>query len=460
VWWRGQVTYRDDDAMKPSDTIAAIATAPGRAGIGIVRVSGNNLLALSQALVGKSLVPRCATLCTFRDAKGAPIDQGIAIFFDSPDSFTGEEVLELHGHGGSSVLQLLLRRCLETGARIAHPGEFTRRAFLNEKLDLAQAESVADLIDAASDAAVQSAARSLVGEFSEHVNQLVNALTELRMHVEAGIDFPEEEVGAADREAQLEKLASMRGHLDELLRQARQGAVLREGLTVALIGRPNVGKSSLLNRLAGEDVAIVTPVPGTTRDQVRATITIEGVPIHLIDTAGLRDTDDPVEKIGIERTWQAVEKAGAALLISEAGEAIGSREAQILQRLPARLPAAWVYNKIDLHGQEPAVSRDGRHVTIRISALTGDGVDLLRLWLLEVAGWQPHGEGIFMARERHLLALRDAQERLEVAAVLTGQFDLFAEELRLAQMALASITGEFTPDDLLGEIFSRFCIGK
>jgi tRNA modification GTPase len=446
--------------MTPSDTIAAIATAPGRAGIGVVRISGNNLSVFLQALTGKSLAPRRATLCTFRDAKGAPIDQGIAIFFESPHSFTGEEVLELHGHGGSTVLQLLLRRCLEMGARIAQPGEFTQRAFLNEKLDLAQAESVADLIDAASDAAAQSAARSLVGEFSERVNRLVKALTDLRMHVEAGIDFPEEEIGPADREAQQQKLTSIRSLLDDLLRQARQGAVLREGLTVALIGRPNVGKSSLLNRLAGEDVAIVTPVPGTTRDQVRATITIEGVPIHLIDTAGLRDTDDPVEKIGIERTWHAVEKAGAALLISEAGEVIGAREAQVLRRLPARLPAAWVYNKIDLYGQKPAMNRDGSHVTVRISALTGDGVDLLRSWLLEIAGWQQHGEGVFMARERHLLALREAQERLEAAAAQPSQFDLFAEELRLAQKALTSITGEFTPDDLLGEIFSRFCIGK
>jgi tRNA modification GTPase len=446
--------------MTPSDTIAAIATAPGRAGIGVVRISGNNLSVFSQALTGKSLVPRRATLCTFRDAKGAPIDQGIAIFFESPHSFTGEEVLELHGHGGSTVLQLLLRRCLGMGARIAQPGEFTRRAFLNEKLDLAQAESVADLIDAASDAAAQSAARSLVGEFSERVNGLVKALTDLRMHVEASIDFPEEEIGPADRDAQQEKLTSIRRLLDDLLRQARQGAVLREGLTVALIGRPNVGKSSLLNRLAGEDVAIVTPVPGTTRDQVRATITIEGVPIHLIDTAGLRDTDDPVEKIGIERTWQAVEKAGAALLISEAGEVIGAREAQVLRRLPARLPAAWIYNKIDLYGQKSAMNRDGSHVTVRISALTGDGVDLLRSWLLEIAGWQQHGEGVFMARERHLFALHEAQERLEAAAAKASQFDLFAEELRLAQKALTSITGEFTPDDLLGEIFSRFCIGK
>ena len=446
--------------MTSSDTIAAIATASARAGIGVVRISGNDLSVFSQALTGKSLVPRRATLCTFRDAKGAPIDQGIAIFFESPHSFTGEEVLELHGHGGGTVLHLLLRRCLEMGARIAQPGEFTRRAFLNEKLDLAQAESVADLIDAASDAAAQSAARSLVGEFSERVNRLVEALTDLRVHVEASIDFPEEEIGPAEREAQQEKLTSIRSLLDDLLRQARQGAVLREGLTVALIGRPNVGKSSLLNRLAGEDVAIVTPVPGTTRDQVRATITIEGVPIHLIDTAGLRDTDDPVEKIGIERTWQAVEKAGAALLISEAGEAIGAREAQVLRRLPARLPAAWVYNKIDLYGQKPAMNRDGSHVTVRISALTGDGVDLLRSWLLEIAGWQQHGEGVFMARERHLLALHEAKERLEAAAAQPSQFDLFAEELRLAQKALTSITGEFTSDDLLGEIFSRFCIGK
>jgi tRNA modification GTPase len=446
--------------MAATDTIVAIASAPGRAGIGVVRGSGRALAAFAQALTGKTLLPRQATLCTFRDAQGAPIDQGIALFFAAPRSFTGEDVLEIYGHGGNAVLQLLLRRCLELGARIAEPGEFTRRAFLNEKLDLAQAESVADLIDAASVEAARSAARSLTGEFSARVNALVEALTDLRAHVEACIDFPEEEINPADRATQKSKLEQIRVLLDAVFRQARQGTVLRDGLTVALIGRPNVGKSSLLNRLAGEEVAIVTPFAGTTRDQVRATITIEGVPIHLVDTAGLRDTDDPVEKIGIERTWLAVERAGAALLISEAGEAIGAREAQILQHLPSRLPVAWIYNKIDLHGQRPLINRDGTSVSIRISALTGEGVDLLRNWLLETAGWQPQGEGAFMARERHLIALREADDHLRMAGDSRGRFEIFAEELRLTQNALVSITGKFSADDLLGEIFSRFCIGK
>ena len=446
--------------MTSPDTIAAIATAPGRGGIGVVRISGKALKPIALALVGKTLLPRQATLCTFRDASAAPLDQGIALFFSAPYSFTGEDVLELHGHGGTAVLQLLLRRCVELGARIAQPGEFTRRAFLNNKIDLAQAESVADLIDAASEEAARSAARSLIGEFSERINVLVAALVELRMHVEACIDFPEDEIDPADRDSQQKKLIAIRAQLGEIFGKAKQGVVLRDGLTVALIGRPNVGKSSLLNYLAGEEIAIVTPIPGTTRDQVRATIALEGVPIHLIDTAGLRETDDPVEKIGIERTWQAVERAGAALLISEAGEAIGEREARILQRLPNHLPVAWIYNKIDLYGQKPAMSRDGSYVTLRLSALLGDGVDLLRRWLLEVAGWQPESEGVFMARERHLLALRQAEECIARAAQQKNAFDLFAEELRLAQNALSSVTGEMTADDLLGEIFSRFCIGK
>jgi len=442
------------------ETIAAIATAPGRGGIGVVRVSGKDLMPLVAAVLGQPVKPRVATLATFRDARNIPIDQGIALYFPAPHSYTGEDVLELHGHGGQAVMQRLLQRCLELGGRLAKPGEFTERAFLNNKMDLAQAESVADLIEANSVEAAQSAARSLTGEFSAKVHILTDLMIELRTHVEACIDFPEEEIDPADRATQQTKLQHLRGLQVKLSLEAKQGAVLRDGLTVVLIGRPNVGKSSLLNKLAGEEVAIVTPIAGTTRDYVRATISLAGVPIHLIDTAGLRETDDEIEKMGIARTWAAIERAGAALLIAEAGEMIGPHEAEILAKLPEALPVAWVYNKIDVYGQPAIRVQEDLHAAIKLSALTGEGVDLVRHWLLETAGWQPAGGGVFMARERHLLALRQADQHLERAALPGLAFELFAEELRLAQRALASITGEFTPDDLLGEIFGKFCIGK
>lgn len=454
------------DSSLSKNLIAAIATAPGRGGIGVVRISGNGLEALIQALLGQVPTPRLATLATFHDDKNTAIDQGIALFFPAPNSYTGEDVLELQGHGGPAVMQRLLRRCLSLGCRIARPGEFTERAFLNDKLDLAQAESVADLIDASSEEAAKSAARTLTGEFSACVHELTRLLTNLRLHVEACIDFPEEEIDPADDAAQIAKLQQIRALQAELALKAKQGAVLRDGLTVVLIGRPNVGKSSLLNRLAGEELAIVTPFAGTTRDHVRATIHLDGVPIHLIDTAGLRVTDDEAEKIGITRTWAAVEQAGAALLITEAGEMAGVNEAEILNRLPTSLPVASVYNKIDLFGRS-IVSRGtspgesiGQHKALQVSALMGDGIDELREWLLTVAGWQPGGEGVFLARERHLRALDEAAAHMTAASALGWQYELFAEELRLAQRALAQITGEFTTDDLLGEIFSRFCIGK
>ena len=453
---------RSNLEIVPRETIAAIATASGRGGIGVVRVSGAGLAPLAKALLRKTVSPRVATLGTFHDEDGSAIDQGITLFFPQPHSYTGEDVLELQGHGGPAVLQRLLQRCLSLGGRLAKPGEFTERAFLNHKLDLAQAESVADLIEASSIEAAKSAVKSLTGEFSRRVHALVEGLTELRMHVEACIDFPEDEIDPADRALQQSKLQHLRALQASLAQEAKQGAVLRDGLTVALIGRPNVGKSSLLNKLVGEEVAIVTPVAGTTRDYVRATILIQGVPIHLIDTAGLRDTDDAVEKIGIARTWQAIEKAGAALLIAEAGEMIGQNEAEILAKLPHTLPVAWIYNKIDAHGQQAGriKNEENRHSTIKLSALTGEGIDLVRDWLLETAGWQPSGEGVFMARERHLIALKLAEDHLHAAHERAEQFELFAEELRLAQQALSSITGEFTPDDLLGEIFGKFCIGK
>ena len=413
---------------------------------------------VAEDLLGRVPPPRHATLADFREADGTPIDQGIAIFFPGPASYTGEDVLELQGHGGPVVMRLLLRRCTELGARLAEPGEFTRRAFLNDRLDLAQAEAVADLIEASSTEAARGAARSLAGEFSQRVESIAQALMELRMHVEACIDFPEEEIDPDDRREQARRLDAIRAQLGELLATAEQGAVLREGLTVALIGPPNVGKSSLLNRLSGEDVAIVTPIAGTTRDYVRATVSIEGVPIHLVDTAGLRETRDEVERIGIERTWKAAKEAGAALFVTERGAA-HAEESRLLAKLPAELPVAILVNKIDLSGEKARVEEGARGPILHLSARTGEGIDTLRSWLLETAGWKPHGEGIFVARERHLVALREASERLQTASGLV-QYELVAEELRLGHAALGSITGAIHADDLLGAIFSRFCIGK
>jgi tRNA modification GTPase len=442
------------------DTIAAIATPPGRGGIGVVRISGSLARTLASGITGSVPQPRHATLCKFRDEDGAVIDEGIALLFAAPHSYTGEDVVELQGHAGPVVMQQLLRRCVELGARIAQPGEFTRRAFLNDRIDLTQAESVADLIDASSIEAARSAARSLAGDFSRRVHALVEGLTRLRMHVEACIDFPEEEIDPADRSAQRTQLDALRAGLDALIAEARQGAVLREGLTVVLIGRPNVGKSSLLNRLAGEDVAIVTPIAGTTRDHVRATVSLEGVPIHLIDTAGLRAAGDEIERIGIERTWRAVDSAGAALFITESGVDAGHEEVAHRARLPSQLPVARVVNKIDLTGEAAALEGADGDPVLRVSAKSGAGMDLLRHWLLETAGWKPHGEGLFMARSRHLAALAMAREHLHSAGVERQAFEFIAEDLRLAQYQLGQITGEVSADDLLGEIFARFCIGK
>ncbi len=442
------------------ETIAAISTPPGRGGLGVLRMSGAGVREIAREIAGALPKPRQATLAEFRDAAGALIDRGIALFFPAPHSYTGEDVLELQVHGAPFVMDQLLQRCVALGARIAEPGEFTRRAFLNDRLDLAQAESVADLIDAASVEAARSAARSLVGEFSTRIHRLAAALLELRMHVEACIDFPEEEIDAADRAWQEAQREAIGADLESLLADAQQGAVLREGLTVVLVGAPNVGKSSLLNRLAGEDLAIVTPVPGTTRDYVRGTLTIEGVPVHLIDTAGLRPTQDPVERVGIERTWRAIREAGAVLLIESAVE--DAEPSQPLEaQLPHGVPRARVVNKIDLcPGPAAACSeRDGETI-LRLSAKTGEGVDALRRWLLDAAGWKPHGEGVFIARRRHLEALQEAGRHLRAAAIHGQAFDFQAEDLRLAHASLGRITGEVSADELLGEIFGRFCIGK
>lgn len=446
--------------MVNTDTIAAIATAHGRGGIGVVRVSGEDLSGFAKNILGKTSVPRVATLSNFLAADGEVIDQGIALYFPAPHSYTGQDVLELQGHGGDAVLRRLLGRCLELGARPAEPGEFTQRAFLNDKMDLAQAESVADLIDAATTEAAKTAMRSLRGEFSHAIHQLVEELINLRMLVEATLDFPEEEIDFLEESNALNQLAAISSHLDKVFRQANQGSLLREGLHIVLIGQPNVGKSSLLNQLAGEEVAIVTPVAGTTRDAIRQHIEIEGVALHFIDTAGLRVTEDEVEKIGIARTWSAIQQANAALLLIDAAKGIAPADLDIIAKLPANLPLLRVFNKVDLLGQGPSVDVAGGEVDIYLSAKTGAGVDLLHEHLLRVVGWQTGGEGVFMARERHLSALREAKERLSFAATCEGRVEFFAEELRLAQNALSSITGEFTSDDLLGEIFSRFCIGK
>ncbi|MEO1766537.1 tRNA uridine-5-carboxymethylaminomethyl(34) synthesis GTPase MnmE [Thiobacter aerophilum] len=442
--------------MGPSDTIAAVATPPGRGGIGVVRVSGPDVRRIAAAILGRLPSPRHATLADFRGAAGEALDRGIALFFPAPHSFTGEDVLELQGHGGPAVLQLVLERCLALGARLAEPGEFTRRAYLNDKLDLAQAEAVADLIDAASTQAARSALRSLRGDFSREIQALVEGLIELRMLVEASLDFPEEQIDFLSAAHAREKLGELQARLATVQTRARQGSLLREGLQVVLVGRPNVGKSSLLNRLAGEEVAIVTPLAGTTRDTLREEIHVEGIPLHIIDTAGLREASDEVERLGIARTWAAVEKADLALVVIDAAQGLAPEDAAILARLPPGLTVLRVFNKIDLTQDVPHVEPNG----VYLSAKTGAGLDLLRQRLLELAGWQQTGEGIYMARTRHLNALAQARTHLEAAQRNWEALELLAEELKLAQNQLATITGEFTPDDLLGEIFSRFCIGK
>ena len=446
--------------MRHADTIVAIATAPGRAGIGVVRVSGPAVRHIAAAILARSLRARVATLCDFLEAESGILDRGIAIFYPSPHSYTGEDVLELQGHGGLAVLRLILRRCLDLGARPAQPGEFTERAFLNDKLDLAQAESVADLIDASSEAAARGAMRSLAGEFSGRIGQLNGALIALRTVVEATLDFPEEEIDFLERSGALEKLGRLRADVMTLLAETEQGRLLRDGAKVVLIGQPNVGKSSLLNRLAEEEVAIVTEIPGTTRDPLRYELAIEGVPVHIVDTAGLREAVDTVETIGIQRAWREINQADVALLIVDATVGVTETDRKILSELPANLEKIIVFNKIDLLNKAPLEDQSTGGIEIRLSAKTGAGLNLLRGALLRCIGWRPTQEGIFIARERHLQALREAEASLSRAAHASSALELMAEELRLAQQAFANITGKFSADDLLGEIFSRFCIGK
>ncbi|MBA2675538.1 tRNA uridine-5-carboxymethylaminomethyl(34) synthesis GTPase MnmE [Ramlibacter sp.] len=452
--------------------IAAIATAPGRGAVGIVRVSGPAVRAVVEGVCARALQPREATYLAFRDAQGAAIDQGLAIFFPAPHSYTGEDVLELQAHGGPVVLQLLLARCLEAGAaaglRVAEPGEFTRRAFLNDKIDLAQAEAIADLIDASTETAARSASRSLAGEFSREIGVLRDALVNLRMLVEATLDFPEEEIDflqKADAQGQLQRLQAQ---LARVLQRTQQGALLREGIKVVIAGQPNAGKSSLLNALAGAELAIVTPVAGTTRDVVSQAIQIEGVPLHVVDTAGLRDSDDVVERIGIARAWGQIEAADAVLFVHDLTRVGSDDEVEadvalarsVVARVGAQVPVIDVWNKADAVPDQTRAVREG----VVLSAKTGAGLEALRQRLLLAVGWEASPEGVFIARERHVHALRRVETHLRQADRLLAQqaqaLDLLAEELRLAQNALNEITGAFGADDLLGVIFSRFCIGK
>ena len=470
--------------------IVAIATAPGRGAVGIVRISGQRIAPVVQALCGRALSPRQATYLAFRDADGQVIDKGLAIFFPAPHSFTGEDVLELQAHGGPVVLQLLLAQCLEAATatdpatgqpvlaalRVAEPGEFSERAFLNDKIDLAQAEAIADLIDASTETAARSAARSMSGEFSQAVQMLLDQLIHLRMLVEATLDFPEEDIDFLQQADALGQLLRLQATLNSVMHRATQGAILREGIKVVIAGQPNVGKSSLLNALAGAELAIVTPVAGTTRDKVSQLIQIEGVPLHVVDTAGLREALDEVEKIGIQRAWVEIESADAVLFLHDltrqnTGENIEDAinyiaeddrlQSVLTVKLPKNTPVIDVWNKSDMASAQALRQVEGG---VLISAKTGSGLQTLREQLLKVVGWQASPEGVFMARERHVSALRKVHMQLLTAqdqlASAVPALDLLAEDLRQAQLHLSSITGAFSADDLLGEIFSKFCIGK
>jgi tRNA modification GTPase len=445
--------------------IIAVATAPGKAGVGIVRISGQNLQNITKTLFQKTLLPRQASLLALRDADGQTIDQLIAIYFAAPASFTGEDVLELQCHGGPQLLELVMKRCLELGKDddlvIAEPGEFTLRAYLNNKIDLAQAEAIADLIDAQSEAAVRGAARSLQGAFSDDINDLIEEITQLRILVESTLDFPEEEIEFLENAQARKRLTAVKAKLQSLRDGAKQGKILRDGIQLVLAGAPNVGKSSLLNRLAGEEVAIVTPIAGTTRDRVKESITIEGVPMHIIDTAGLRETSDIVEAKGIERSWEAIRMADLVIFLTDLTSGEDGLKARILEEIPSKCPVLEVINKADLMTQ-PETKSSG--AAMMISAKTGEGVEALKQKVLQIVGWNGSQEGAIVARRRHLDCLERASEHIarseEFAANGNNSLELFAEELFLAQNHLGQITGKLLPDDLLGKIFSQFCIGK
>ncbi len=458
---------REGAFLTQPHTIAAAATPPGRGGIGIVRISGQQVAQIAHGLLGELPAPRRAHLAEFRDAAGAPIDRGLALFFPGPNSYTGEDTLELQGHGGVAVMNALLARVFELGARRAQPGEFTQRAYLNGKLDLAQAEAVADLIDASSSSAARAALRSLEGEFSRRVHELVEALTQLRVHVEAAIDFPEEEIDFLADTALHARAAEVSESLAALLREARQGRILTEGLTVVIAGAPNAGKSTLLNRLAGYDAAIVTDVPGTTRDLLRERLDIDGLPLHVIDTAGLRESHDPIEREGMRRATEAMARADRVLLLMDATAADRKRNlAAQLARLPAGVPVTLVFNKMDCAGAKPPSVRDTSGAVasqMAISALTGEGIEALRQHLKECAGYSGAEAGTLSARARHVEALLRVQEQIDQARQQLEQRragELMAEHLKRAQEALGEITGEVHSDELLGRIFSSFCIGK
>jgi tRNA modification GTPase len=454
--------------MSTTDTIVAQATPPGRGGIGILRISGGKAKEVALALLCKLPKPRYADYLPFRDSDGITIDQGVALWFPAPHSFTGEDVLELQGHGGPVILNLLLKRVLALpGVRIARPGEFSERAFINDKLDLAQAEAIADLIDASSELAARSAINSLQGAFSTRIYQLVEALTHLRIYVEAAIDFPEEEIDFLSDSKFKEQLNGVMTDLASVRSEARQGSLLREGMKVVIAGRPNAGKSSLLNALAGREAAIVTDIAGTTRDVLREHIQIDGMPLHIIDTAGLREACDEIEHIGIERAWNEIEQADRVLFIVDGTTTVATEPSEIWQeftgRLPQHLPITVVRNKTDITGETLGIKEVNGHSLIRLSVRTGEGIDLLREHLKQCMGFTSNMEGVFLARIRHLQALEQAERHLvqgkeQLVSAYAGE--LLAEELRLAQLALSEITGEFSSDDLLGRIFSSFCIGK
>ncbi len=446
------------NAIEIIDTIAAIATPSGRGGVGIIRVSGPKVVDIAQQILGALPQPFKTSHRLFKDKQQQTLDDGIALYFPGPNSFTGEDVLELQGHGGHIVMDMLMERCLELGARVAKPGEFSERAFLNDKLDLTQAEAIADLIDSGSEQAARSALRSLQGVFSKAINSLLIKMIEMRVYVEAALDFPEEEIDFLADEKVMIRLNAIKAQLAEITAKATQGSLLRNGLNLVIIGEPNAGKSSLLNVLSGNDSAIVTDIPGTTRDVLHESINLDGMPLHLVDTAGLRESDDVVEKIGIERAWQAIEKADIALLLLGESQIVTNSE-EIVKKLPEVLPLLVVQNKIDLTSEE-AGKRDGK---IYISAKQNLGIDVLKEELKQRMGYQNNGEDIFIARRRHLRALENTRQLVNNAEVQLVEFnagELMAEELRLAQDELGQITGKFTSDDLLGEIFSSFCIGK
>lgn len=457
-----------ENNMSHNDTIVAQATPPGRGGVGILRISGPAAADVAQGLLGKLPKPRTAEYLAFKDAEGAVLDQGIALWFPNPHSFTGEDVLELQGHGGPVILDLLLKRIIAIAAvRIAKPGEFSERAFLNDKLDLAQAEAIADLIDASSEQAARSAVNSLQGAFSARVNHLVEALTHLRIYVEAAIDFPDEEIDFLSDGKIEAQLNTVIGDLDAVRQEARQGSLLREGMKVVIAGRPNAGKSSLLNALAGREAAIVTDIAGTTRDVLREHIHIDGMPLHIIDTAGLREASDEVERIGIERAWQEINQADCVLFMVDSTTTKATDAAEIwpdfIARLPTSIPVIVVRNKADITGEVAGLFEEKGNLLIRLSAREGTGIDSLREHLKKSMGFSGNTEGGFIARRRHLEALELAgthllQGKSQLLDARAGE--LLAEELRVAQSALSEITGEFTSDDLLGRIFSSFCIGK